>query len=486
MVRGGKENKRLLPKYSERSIVHMIRDLEQVSTRYLTKSTPTRRMERTIALGIAWFLALTVLVPHVVIHGISIGIDDISAAFILLFLTGYILQKPNNPFCRLSGLPITILWAAIIITGIVFSIFGGLFYLNKFHPPTEMWQYVKRMAFFYFVCYLSYRSIISSRSFHSCLQNVLILAFLIGILQVLPGHIGDYLAGLYARTEGQLSLTEKSFAVSRNYGVAGSATAWGGFSMFGAAVSLGGLLANSERRIKRSSSRIRLWIILGLAIVNVMFSGSRVAMAAILAVYVIFIVISFFRTRSKFRLFITYISGSVLVCIGFVYMFWDKVLFIIYRFGVLIDQSGGARIDQVREAVSLLLDAQSWIFGVGNATQRTLATSFGTEVEPVFLLVNYGILGVALRYGLLLVIFIYACRQLKRAAQNDLGLTIATVLALSGYAVFSLGYFFYHELHVGMMPWLLFGWVVGSYYRYRRLTFDGSYISIPSTSREDS
>lgn len=464
----------------------MIRDLEQVSTRYLTKTTPTRKMGRTVALGTVWFLALTVIAPHIVIHGISIGIDDISAAFILLLLTGYILQKPNNPFCRLSGLPITVLWAAIIITGIVFSIFGGLFYLNNFRPPTEMWQYVKRMAFFYFVCYLSYRSIISSRSFHSCLQHALILAFLIGIFQVLPGNIGDYLAGLYARTEGQLSLIEKSSAVSRNYGVAGHATAWGGFAMFGAAVSLGGLLANWGRRVRRSSSYIRLWIILGLAIVNVMFSGSRVAMAALLAVYIMFIFIGFFRTRTKFRFFITYITGSVLVCIGFVYMFWDKVWFLVYRFGVLIDQSGGARIDQVRAAMGLLLDAQNWVFGVGNATQRTLATSFGTEVEPVFLLVNYGILGVALRYGLLLVIFIYAWRQLKRATQNDLDLMIAAILALSGYAVFSLGYFFYHELYVGMVPWLLFGWVVGSYYRYRRFTFDGSYISFSSTSRDDS
>ena len=38
---------------------------------------------------------------------------------------------------------------------------------------------------------------------------------------------------------------------------------------------------------------------------------------------------------------------------------------------------------------------------------------------------------------------------------------MAALLALGGYAVFSLGYFFFQELYVGMVPWLLFGMVTG-------------------------
>jgi len=428
-----------------------------------------------MTLGIVWLLTVSVLVPHIVIHGISIGMDDASAAFLLIIFAGYILLKPKNPFCRQDGLPVFILWATIIITGIVFSIIGGLFYINEFRLPTEIWQYVKRLLFFYCACYVSYMAF--SGNFSRCLRYVLMVALLVGIIQVLPGSIGDHLAGLYARSESQLANTEKSLAVLRNCGVAGHSIAWGGFAMFSAAVSLGGLLANRVRRVKRSFyhiHHIQLWALLGLAVANTMFSGSRVAIAALLAVCIAFIFIGVLFTRRRLRFLLIYATGLILLCIGLVCVLHDKILFLIFRFGVLIDQAGGNRIDQAAAALSLLSDVQSWFFGVGNSTQRMLATSFGTEVEPVFLLANYGILGVALRYGLLLVIFIYAWRQLKWKAYNDLDLTIATILALSGYAVFSLGYFFYHELHVGMLPWLLFGWVVGSYYRERRLLLANS------------
>jgi hypothetical protein len=437
----------------------------------MTSSSP--RIERCVASWTLWLLSATVLVPHVEVGGIAVGFDDACAAFLLILFAGYFFQKRTNLLFRREWLLITFLWSTIIISGIVFSILGGLFYINKFHLPTEMWQYVKRMLFFYCTCYISYRYLVSSGDFYRCLQYVLLIAFLIGIFQILPWSIGDHLAGLYARSERQLLGVEKLFAQLRNYGVAGFSTAWGGFAVFGISVSLGGLLAQRERHVKRPFSRPLLWIVLVLAFINTLFSGSRAATAALLAVYLVSILFGFFRTRRKLHFLLTYVVGSALICTGLIYALWDKVLFIFFRVGALIDQSGGSRVNQIETALSILRDGQSWLFGVGNVTQRTLASSFGTEVEPVYLLVNYGILGMTLRYGLLLIIFIYAWRQLKHSEGNDQDLAMTTILSLTGYAVFSLGYFFYQELYVGMLPWLLFGWTVGSYYRVKHLRLGG-------------
>ncbi|SPD74600.1 conserved membrane hypothetical protein [uncultured Desulfobacterium sp.] len=427
-----------------------------------------------------WLLAGTVLVPHLEIGGISIGLDDASAIVLIIAFVGYFLLKPKNLFLRRDGLLITGLWVCLIFTGVIFSVIGGLFYIDEFRLPSEMWQYVKRMLFFCCTCYVSYRSLISSRNFCRCLNYVLMVAFFIGILQVFPGSIGNHLASLYARTEGQLACAENPFAYLRNYGVAGFSTAWGGFAVFGVAVSLGGLLAGREAQVKRRFYSFKLWLLLVLALINILFSGSRAAIAALLAVYILAVLLGVIYMRRKLRFLLYYVGGFVLVSGWFTYAFWNKLLFLVFRFGALIDQSGGNRVEQVKAGLSLLRNSKDWLFGVGNATQRALATSFGTEVEPAYLLVNYGILGVVLRYGLLLVIFIYAWRQIKSAAQNDRDLAIATILSLAGYFVFSFGYFFFQELYVGMLPWLIFGWVVGSFYRDSHLRLCGASVATPS------
>jgi len=428
-----------------------------------------QRVVRFVAAGVIWLLAASVLFPHMTIGRIDIGLDDLCAAFLLILFTGYLLLKPRNIFLKKEGLLITGLWAFIIFTGVIFSIIGGFYNLGRFQMPTEMWQYVKRMLFFYSACYISYKAIVSSRKFNRCIQIVLLIAFVIGILQILPGSVGDHLANLYARTEKQLANIEMSFSVLRNYGVAGFSTSWGGFAVFGVAVSFGSLLIHKKNKNINRFYRFQWWIILALAVINVMFSGSRVAIAALIGVYIVFVMLGVIYLHGKISFLTKYVGIFSLICTGVIYALWDKILFIYSRFNTLIDQAGGARVDQVKSALLLLTDIQSWLFGVGNVTQRELAVSFGTEVEPIYLLVNYGVLGVFLRYGLLLVIFIYAWRQLKRAEQRDWNLAVATMLALAGYAVFSTGYFFYQELYVGMPPWLLFGWVVGAYYRRRRL-----------------
>ena len=132
---------------------------------------------------------------------------------------------------------------------------------------------------------------------------------------------------------------------------------------------------------------------------------------------------------------------------------------------LLSGYSVGGRKEQVSIALALIKDWYSFLFGIGNATQRALASSFGTEVEPVYLFVNYGLVGFLLRYGLLLVIFTLSSRVVSRHSGTDRVLAIASVSSIIGYLVFSTGYFFFQELYVGLLPWIVYGWVVGRYFR---------------------
>jgi hypothetical protein len=108
----------------------------------------------------------------------------------------------------------------------------------------------------------------------------------------------------------------------------------------------------------------------------------------------------------------------------------------------------------------------SLLLGTGNAAQRAFVKSFGIEVEPVYLLVNYGISGFFLRYGLLLVLFRYAT-SLWRRSDDPFSHSLAgsTLCAIVVYLAFSMGFFFFQELHVGTFPWLLFGWTAGEHHR---------------------
>lgn len=409
------------------------------------------------------FFCMTIFLPRLLIGKVEVGLDDFIAAMFLPIMVGYIFVNSNSWILRGSRLFLLLLWGVLISTGIVFGIFDSLMYLDRLCFPTEMWQYVKRMVFFYCALYFAYTMAVSSRDFYRLFIYILFGALLIGIIQIIPGGTGEYLSGIYARSDSQLeSLLERSVSVRRNFGIAGHSIAWGGFGMFSATLALAGL-------IPKNASKIWLkLLLLFLALLNVVFSGSRVAIVACLVVFVCFMFAGFLMRRKKAALFLKCLSGIGILVVISAYCLMDRLNFLLFRFDTLIAESGGARVDQIKSAVNLLDGWRACLLGVGNAAQRQMATSFGTEIEPVYLLVNYGIFGFVLRYGLLLLIFFYSYRLLRRAPESDKILAVAAMLSITGYMIFSLGYFFYQEIYVGILPWLLFGWVVGSYYRASR------------------
>ena len=411
-----------------------------------------------------------VIVPKKMIGDLVIGLDDTICILLLLPIAWFFFS--DSWLLRGYRLSLFCIWLMIIVTGIIFGSLGSLYYLGNFKFPTEMWQYVKRMVLFYFMLQLAWHKKISSKSIYLVFISVLLIAALIGIIQVIPCQLGKTLAAVYARTDGlHTALVWKDFVQSRNYGVAGHSDTWGGFSAFSAALAVAFLAV--ERRDRADSKfiiKVLICLLCSLSVLNVLFTLSKAAMLNLLAVLTSALVIAAYFHRCN-KMFVAKVLGTFgVTAILMGYFLTQKLAFLIFRFMSIGDDAygRGGRMEQVYKALPLVNDGLSFLFGAGNATQRALAVSWGTEVEPVAIFVSYGLVGLLLRYGLLLGLFIIGFRAMARGSNADRILAIATVSSIVGYSIFSLGCFFFAELYVGLLPWMLYGWVVGSYFRQSR------------------
>lgn len=146
----------------------------------------------------------------------------------------------------------------------------------------------------------------------------------------------------------------------------------------------------------------------------------------------------------------------------------DRLQMMLYRFEVLIEKSGGSRLEQVIAGLNLIDSPVKLITGIGNAAQRALGVHHGIEVEPIYLLVNYGVLGLAVLMLILILIFIVG-RKLSSLDEGEICIFGFAVLgSLIVYITFSCGYFFFQELIVGGIPWLLYGMALGIYSNLKR------------------
>jgi hypothetical protein len=410
-------------------------------------------------------LAATVLVPHVVIGGLAIGADDLLALPVLLWLAIRLLQARST---RLA--PATVIvgffWLTIVVHGCLMGLAATAEYFGQPAFPTEMWQYFKRIAFFYAAFVVGATRDEDIAPSYKMLVAILMIATTIGLLQIGSGQLSDTLSSLYARTDAQLEhLVGRTFATRRIYGVAGNSGAWGGFCVFVASMALPFVLVRDRFRRPHRGWRTMVTLLLICALVNLLFSASRGPLAAFALVLLVKGVLEVTIRGGGFLVLTKWLAWAATIAGVAFYFALDRVALIGFRLLTLIEQGGGERVDQIGTVLSLLDSPATLLTGVGNAVQRAYGVSHGVEVEPVYLLVNYGLIGTVARYGLWLVLGFCALSAARNRDRWTAATGIATVLGLCGYAVFSLGYFFFQELYVGVLPWLLFGLLGGIHQR---------------------
>lgn len=416
-------------------------------------------------------LGATIFIPRVSAGGLSLGIDDLITPILLLILFVPVAFWPQKTTLLTNKL--FVVWILVLIHGVILGIFSTFYYMDQFIFPTEMWQYARRLGFFFFSFYVAWAGILSAKRVFVTLLVLMILAAIVGILQAIPGNfLGIFFAELFARNESHYSLAvERTMGNLRVFGVAGMSISWGGFCSFGAALSLYPLVGKYHKSdvIEHRYVRLLSLACFVLCVANVVLSGSRGALLSLFSVVVFALIFAIFFMKNKFY-FIRNIFVAIAVISFLIYfLFYDRIEFFIYRIGFLLsdydDEVG--RVDQVILALDIYKESiYSMIFGIGNAFQRINVRSFGTEVEPIYILVNYGISGFILRYMLIVLVFKssfdYFMREKEFYGQL---LAVATLYSLISYMVFSTGYFFFQEIYVGTFPWLLYGWTAGACYR---------------------
>lgn len=410
------------------------------------------------------FCLLSVLLPKIRVAGLLLGLDDIvGLAGIFFLFTTLTIPEKNKVSHHL--VVVLYLFCAFFLFAVLVGTLNGFYVLNGAHAPTELWQYARRLGF---LCggYFYIKSCSTPEDYSvGWIVLIVVLVLAVGLMQYPMWSIGEVLSHVYERTDRQAEmLIGRGLNDRRIFGVAGFSTAWGGFCA--ALASLGLALVFIEHAMRGLLRKTGLVLFL-MAIMNVVLSGSRAAMvAAIVGVGAMLFLFTFDRHSAlRYKLYV--MAGFLSTAFVAFLLLMSRGEFILFRFVSMIETGGGSRREQVALGLGLLQGGLDWLFGVGNAVQRACSVGHGIEVEPVYLLVNYGIIGFLLLMAVLGVIFLSALGLTRDpdAHSRFLGYTVFGMVVT--YMVFWFGYFFFQELIVGQLFWLLAGMVIGAR-QYRR------------------
>jgi len=411
--------------------------------------------------GLFFLAAYAIIFPKVPAFGIGLGLDDILALLLFPCLMFHVLVNSGRKYVWEFWL-VVLLFLAFI--GIYFFLGSWKNYqrLGVVRYPTELWQYAKRLSFFL----LGFFFVLNvERGESKAIKTVLwayFLILMIGVLQLVAGSIGEFLAQLYGRSEHQVErLVDRTFSAKRVFGTAGHPNAWGGFSLFVFSVVAPFFL---DGRAFSRRTRLLLGILVGFALINVLFSSSRAAILGLGMVSLSLSVWYLFTSRVREPTKALLISASMLSVFIFFISFKERIFNLIFRFSVLFETMGGGRDEQIRAGLSVHHGMFDSLIGSSNYVQRVLGVSHGVEVEPVYLFINYGFLGVSFIFLIMASIF-YCGMRLAFSGHYYAPIGLGVMLAIVGYSTFSLGYFFFQELVVGTPFWLYAGIFMACYQR---------------------
>lgn len=354
-----------------------------------------------------------------------------------------------------------LLWLLIISEVFVSGFFGPCFKLGVVIFPRDGFQYIARMLFFFAFFIYFYRSDnVSEKAFLYYFMIVVLMGMLVGVFQWLPWGGARSLAEVFTYREKYMELSIVDLVLKRVPGIAGHATGNGGVAAFTF------ILAFSHYCLLKEYRALSLSIMV-LAVWNTVASQARMGQLTIFFSITVFYVIWAYKRRTLIKPTRYYLAGTGLLIIIILYLYQKGNVFIAqaaHRWSSLIQQihEGGNRIDQVVVALSKLDGLYDYVFGISRFVQQSYGFLY-IEVEPVNILVMYGIAGFILQYSLIIVMLIYFMKHMKIAGPYPhlSALTMASFVGLLSYQFFSLAYFFFREVYVGLFPWILMGATMG-------------------------
>jgi hypothetical protein len=364
--------------------------------------------------------------------------------------------------------PIILLFLLIIIEIFLSALIASVTAFNKIIFPNDIIQYVTRFMCIISFILLFYHSKLEAKLFIKMFLVTLTLGMVIGILQWIPWGGQVFFINLYPFREGteQLAQLDRVLYLRRVHGFAQFATANGGVATFAF------IFAYSVYAYLKKFKLLAILLMVA-SLVNVVASQARAGMLALAFSVLAFYFIKVYISGKSLRPTITLLLSIFLLFIFTYIMFVIENPFIVqmvYRWGSLLESGGGARIDQIRYGLELLADSNNYFFGISRVFQSYSGLAFHLEVEPVNIFVLYGLFGFVLQYSLILYLLRYFMKSARVAKNNPeiASLMVASFVGLLSYQVFSLGYFFFREIRIGLIPWILLGVTIGLYERQKR------------------
>lgn len=358
---------------------------------------------------------------------------------------------------------IFVLFILIIIEIFISTYVNTLLTLGELYFPNDIIHYVVKALIFIYLFVKIFNYYVNPSFFIKLLIVILTLGMLIGILQWLPWPGNSFFIKMYPFRDGslQLSLIGENLSSIRIHGWAQHATANGGLAMMAFIVAISNILYG--KAFKKTSIFLAV-----ISIVNIVISQARAGMLALVFSILLLYIINTYLTNRKLISTLKYLISLVLVGVALRILYVNENPFvqrILYRWEALFETSGGARVDQMKYAISLIDTPFKYLFGISRAVQSNSSNYFHIEVEPVNILVLTGVLGFILHYGLVLILVIYFTNNIRKFKSSNnqyiMILLVSSLVVLLSYQVFSSGYFFFREIRVGVIPWLLFGATVG-------------------------
>lgn len=367
---------------------------------------------------------------------------------------------------------IILLFLLILVEIFISTMYGTVTTFNRFMFPTDSIQYIARFLTLITLIVWLYKGKVEPDTFIRYFLIFLNIATLIGILQWIPWPGRELFIQLYPFRDGSLQLSQLARELHnlRMHGFAQHATANGGMATFFF------IFAYSVFRYYKKYQGLSISLMI-LAIINIIASQARAGLLALVFSVILFYIVSIYINKKSIKPTIYMLFGIGTLTSICVYLYTSGNQFIslmVYRWKVLFETEGGGRVDQTFYFITLLENPFLYLFGLSKQVVNKSAISYGVEIEPVNIFVTYGAIGFLLQYSLIAILLIYFLKNIRKSINNKAALTliVASFVGLLSYQVFSLGYYFFREIRVGLFPWILMGVAIGVYERYKLLHSD--------------
>jgi len=367
------------------------------------------------------------------------------------------------------GSILTVIFILISVEIIMSTLYGTVTKLGGFIIPTDILQYIARFLTVISFIAVFYKDNIKEEKFIFYFLIISNIAMFIGILQWIPWPGRELLVSLYPfhNTAYQLGQLNNSMAGIRVHGIAQHATANGGLAAFFFCFAF-----SVYQYLKKH--RFLAIILMIFSVVNIFASQARAGMLAfVFSVFLFYLInIYIYRKSIKPTIYATFIIVIISLVGIFLYNKGNPYLVkMVYRWNnLLYVEQGGARVDQLEYFLSFMQNPLDYLLGLSKQVINLSAIPFGIEIEPANIFITYGVLGFVLQYVLIFVLLIYFLNRMRRSVDNKgvLTLVVAAFVGLASYQVFSVGYYFFREIRIGLFPWILCGVAIGVYERYKK------------------